>query len=248
MIGDIIPAHNEADLLGSCLASVLAASQHNDLEDEGVQILVVLDSCTDGTELVADRAGVNTLRIDACNVGIARAAGAEQLLAQGARWLAFTDADSRVASDWLVRQLVLGADVVCGSVQVDDWESHPVGLRRVWNDPYRDTDGHRHVHGANLGVSARAYQSVGGFRPLACGEDVALVNALTEAGFPVAWSAAPRVATSARRHARARGGFGDTLANWARELTIALDAPSGPNSFLVRKTNASDILPCVPQS
>ncbi|HZZ04754.1 MAG TPA: glycosyltransferase family 2 protein, partial [Paraburkholderia sp.] len=31
----------------------------------------------------------------------------------------------------------------------------------------------------------------------------------------IAWSAAPRVITSARTISRARGGFGDTLAAWA---------------------------------
>ncbi|HUD32119.1 MAG TPA: glycosyltransferase family 2 protein, partial [Variovorax sp.] len=67
------------------------------------------------------------------------------------------------------------------------------------------------IHGANLGVSAEAYERVGGFRPLACSEDVALVEALQASGARIAWSAAPRVTTSARADARARGGFGDTL-------------------------------------
>ncbi|RYY84013.1 MAG: glycosyltransferase family 2 protein, partial [Comamonadaceae bacterium] len=71
--------------------------------------------------------------------------------------------------------------------------------------------GHRHVHGANLGVSATAYRRAGGFPALACSEDVALVEALKAMGANIAWSAAPRVSTSARANARARGGFGDTL-------------------------------------
>jgi hypothetical protein len=75
-----------------------------------------------------------------------------------------------------------------------------------------DADGHRHIHGANLGVSARAYRRAGGFPPLACSEDVALIDLLIAAGVRVTWSAAPRVVTSARIDSRVRGGFGDTLA------------------------------------
>ena len=53
---------------------------------------------------------------------------------------------------------------------------------------------------------------VGGFAPLASSEDVALVQALEDVGASIAWSAAPRVVTSARRQFRAPGGFGATLA------------------------------------
>lgn len=42
-------------------------------------------------------------------------------------------------------------------------------------------------------------------------EDVLLVRALEQLGARFAWSALPRMFTSARIDARARGGFGDTL-------------------------------------
>ena len=83
---------------------------------------------------------------------------------------------------------------------------------------YTDADGHRHIHSANLGVSADAYARAGGFEQLACSEDVALVDALQRSGARFAWSAAPRVATSARRDAKARGGFGDTLLRYVAGL------------------------------
>jgi hypothetical protein len=98
---------------------------------------------------------------------------------------------------------------------VADWGEHPVRLQQAWHERYCDADGHRHVHGANLGVSAAAYQRAGGFPPLECGEDVALVELLGATGASVCWSASPRVTTSARLRARVRGGFGDTLATWA---------------------------------
>ena len=76
---------------------------------------------------------------------------------------------------------------------------------------YVDRDGHRHVHGANLGVSRTAYLAAGGFRDLIVGEDVALVASLMESGARIAWTAAPRVETSARRQSRACLGFGAFL-------------------------------------
>ncbi|MFC0399375.1 glycosyltransferase [Paraburkholderia rhizosphaerae] len=215
MIGVVIPVHNEATLLDACLSAACRAAAHPRLRGEAVGIVVVLDSCDDLSAALARSRGVDTLEIAARNVGIARAAGADWLLARGARWLAFTDADSRVAPDWLAAQLALGAQAVCGPVTVDDWTMHHERTRAAFYRTYMNADGHRHIHGANLGVSARAYRRAGGFPPLARCEDVALVDLLVAAGVRIAWSAAPRVITSARIDSRARGGFGDTLAELA---------------------------------
>lgn len=214
MIGIVIPAHNEAEHIGSTLAAVRQAASHPALGGEAVRIVLVLDSCDDDTGAIARAMGVPTLALAVRNVGMARAAGAEVLLDAGARWLAFTDADTRVSPEWLVSQLALEADAVCGAISVDNWGVHgeqSAFIREHFARTYTDADGHRHIHGANLGVSAAAYRRVGGFPPLACSEDVAFVHALEAAGARIAWSAAPRVSTSARRDARARGGFGDTL-------------------------------------
>lgn len=215
MIGVIVPAHNEEALLAPCLAALIAASRHEDLAGETVRIVVVLDDCDDFSGAIARAYGVETLALKVRNVGIGRSTGADFLLADGARWLAFTDADSRVSRGWLVAQLSLEADAVCGSIAVDDWTAHPHSVREYFRKTYVDADGHRHIHGANLGVSADAYRRAGGFPPLTCSEDVALVDRLIAIGARIAWSAAPRVITSARAAARARGGFGDTLAAWA---------------------------------
>lgn len=221
MIGIVIPAHNEEECLGQALAAACRAANHEGLQGEPVKIVVVLDACTDASEAIACAWPVTVLSIHDRNVGRARSVGADHLIASGARWLAFTDADSVVSERWLVDQLDLNSDVVCGSVSVDDWSAHGVhahALRQHFEATYRDVDGHAHVHGANLGVSTPAYQRVGGFPPLACSEDVALVNALLACGAKIAWSAVPRVTTSSRRHARASGGFGDTLLEVVRRV------------------------------
>jgi glycosyltransferase involved in cell wall biosynthesis len=221
MIGIGVPAHNEEDMIGVCLAALLQAASHPALGGEAVTVHVVLDACRDDTEeavrayagrFAAARVALSWSRIEAEQVGAARAAGAVHLLAAGARWLAFTDADTRVAPEWLTAQLALDVDVVCGSVAVDDWSPHGVHaelLREHFSRTYQDRDGHRHIHGANLGVAASAYLAAGGFAAVACHEDVLLVRALELSGASFAWSARPRVFTSARVDARARGGFGD---------------------------------------
>jgi glycosyltransferase involved in cell wall biosynthesis len=223
MIGVAVPAHDEEANLPACLAALLAAACHPALDGEPVVVCIVLDACGDGSERIVRQyqarfaaAGVvlDCVVVQARQVGVARAAGAARLLDAGARWLAFTDADTRVAPQWLAAQLALGVDVACGTVAVDDWSPHALqadALRAHFATVYHDRDGHRHIHGANLGVSAAAYVRAGGFAAVACHEDVLLVKALEAAGARFAWSARPRVFTSARTDARARGGFGDTL-------------------------------------
>ncbi len=212
MIGIVIPVHNEELRLEACLDAVISAARHPRLCNEVVKIVAVLDDCVDQSAHIARTCCVEALSIDARNVGAARAAGADYLLACGARWLAFTDADTVVAEDWLVAQLALDADLVCGTIAIEEWSLHASGVRREFEASYCDRDGHRHIHGANLGVSAQAYALAGGFRPLKVHEDVALVNTLVARGARVAWTAAPRVITSARRDFKIDGGFGTFLA------------------------------------
>lgn len=142
-------------------------------------------------------------------------------MSRGARWLAFTDADSTVAPDWLVEQLAQDADAVCGTVIVDDWTPHGKNgdvLALHFAATYVDREDHRHIHGANLGVSSDAYVLAGGFPALASSEDVALVRALQASGARIAWTARPRVTTSARQKGRATAGFADALTSAVRHI------------------------------
>ncbi|MHC8344317.1 glycosyltransferase family 2 protein [Pseudomonas sp. RT6P73] len=217
MIGILIPAHNEEDLLADCLEAALIASQHDLLGGETVEVLVVLDSCTDRSSEIVSAYPVHSLAIEARNVGQARAAGARFLLDRGVRWISCSDADSRVAQDWLVAQLALDVDAVCGTVTVDEWHASIDESAQIrYHQSYQARDGHRHIHGANLGISADAYQRAGGFEPLACDEDVQLVRQLERCGANIAWSHRPQVLTSARLDSRARGGFGDYLRGLAQ--------------------------------
>ena len=214
MIAVIVPAHNEENHINACLASVGAATRCPYLQGEQTIVIVVLDDCDDGTHDAAKNMGATTISLAARNVGAARDLGAQLALAAGARWLAFTDADTEVSPDWISAQLALLSDAVCGTVVVNDWGTYGVAMRQHHADTYIDADGHAHIHGANLGVSAKAYERAGGFQFLDSSEDVALVNTLQATGAIIAWSAAPRVVTSSRRNYKAPGGFGETLARF----------------------------------
>lgn len=211
MIGAVIPAHNEEQHVERCLQSVLRAARHPALLGEPVEVVIVLDSCTDGTADIVRRLPVTALEVWACNVGLTRATGAAHLIQLGARWLASTDADSEVAPDWFAAQLAYGADAVCGVVEVDDWTPHSPGLRARYEAAYHDHEGHQHIHGANFGISTAAYLQAGGFPSMTVDEDVTLVTALQTQGARIAWSNSVRVRTSSRLDCRARGGFGDYL-------------------------------------
>ena len=214
MIGVIVPAHDEASLIGECLASLEVAARHPRLHGEPVRVFVAADACRDSTARLARRAGAAVSELAVRNVGAARREATARAIARGAGWIASTDADSVVAPDWLAEQLALrdrGVHAVCGVVEVRDWLDHPAHIQRSFASAYVDIDGHSHIHGACLGFSREAYLATGGWQALRVHEDVGLVEAIEAAGYEAFGSAAVRVTTSARRNARARGGFGDHL-------------------------------------
>ena len=220
----VIPAHNEREKLPACLRTVLTAALCAPIP---VTIVVVLDGCDDGSDELAGQYGpdVHFISVDVRNVGTARAVGfgyARSLLRDGARsWFATTDADSRVDPGWLVRQLGVGADMVLGVVRVTDWRQHNADvveryMRCYQADPAYGDDDHEHIHGANMGFSAKAYWRVGGFRTLPTGEDVDLVERFEAAGYRIHRDTELSVITSARTQARAPLGFAHHLRQMGR--------------------------------
>lgn len=211
MIAITVPAHNEEERIGACPRSSQIAAQDARLGGEDLWVVVVLDSCTDQTDVLVRSSCVHSVAISACNVGKARATGSQLALDRGARWLLHTDADSVVAPDWVLAHVSQSAGVVCGTVAVEDWSEYDARLPVHFGLTCRDVDGHSHIHGANLDVRAEPYRTVGGFSGLASSEDVDLIEMVKRQGFSVCWSAAPRVTTSARRSDREQAGFVATM-------------------------------------
>ncbi len=211
----VIPAHDERERIAAAVESVIAAAV-----EAGRQtvVRVVLDACTDGTGAVvpagAGGVGVEKRIVTARNVGAARAAGVDPVDLRSDVWLAHTDADTIVDRRWLATQIAhaeAGAGAVVGTIGVGDWEERPGDVRPRYELLYDDAPGHRHIHGANLGVRGSAYGWVGGFRSLDESEDVDLVERLTRADVAVAWVDDCRVTTSARVSKRTGGGFSGFL-------------------------------------
>lgn len=223
VVGVVIPARDEQELLPACLASLAVAADRLPIP---TRIVVALDRCTDSSAEVVDgfrAAGLPVRSVPAPRpgVGAVRAAGMRALLAEcrsDRLWLATTDADSQVPADWLVRQLAhvrLGAEVVVGTVRVADWSEQPPGVPERFAAAYRPQPGHRHRHGANLAFSRDRYCAAGGFAELGQDEDVDLIARLEAIGSVLVWAADLPVITSARRIGRATGGFADYLADLA---------------------------------
>jgi glycosyltransferase involved in cell wall biosynthesis len=228
-IAVVVPAADEQDEIGDCLASLrdALARLHAVTRVRG-HVLVVLDDCHDRTaDVVAGFPAVSTVRSSARCVGTARRRGAaaavERWGASRTSWLASTDADCRVPPDWLTSMIEhagRGAALVLGTVRPGP------GLRpeveRSWYAAHVLRDGHPHVHAANLAIAADAYRTLGGWRDLAVHEDRDLVERAVAGGFPIARTDVAPVVTSARIESRTPQGFAEYL----RGLDVGLPAVS----------------------
>lgn len=212
----VVPAHNEQALLPSCLDSISAAVAETAIPAE---VIVVLDDCSDGTAACV-MPPTTAVVVTGRSVGQARKIGFESSRWTDETWFATTDADSVVPVHWLTAQIEAvaeGADAYVGTVVGDDWARWPAEVADRFSAAYQASDGHRHVHGANLGLWADVYFGVGGFALVDHDEDVDLVNRLRVAGVPIEWSARAPVITSTRPHGRLSGGFADHLRGLAGE-------------------------------
>jgi glycosyltransferase involved in cell wall biosynthesis len=226
-IAAVVPAANEEGGIGACLASLASARAHlrrSVPQHVSVRVVVVLDGCVDRTETIAGtHLGTELVRCGARQVGVARASGAAYVLrTSGARsfelWLANTDADSTVPTDWLTtmfEEARRGVHLVLGTVAPQTGLDAVTERRWLRRHPLREN--HPHVHGANFGIRADTYRALGGWPGVPSGEDVALVaRATADAGVRIVRTARIPVRTSPRLVGRAPRGFSSYL----RRLTL----------------------------
>lgn len=223
--GVVIPARDEEQSIVACLDAVIRALDQCQHHLSASWIVVVADCCQDETAALAaatlrDRGTV--LECSASSPGRTRRLGVTEVLAHFDRtrrsrvWIANTDADSSVASNWMQRQLELARHGYCGVagiVQVDTVAGlDEVTLQALLADYKICEDGtHPHVHGANLGVRADAYIDAGCWSSLAVAEDHCLWSRIKARGWPTTSCAKTVVRTSGRLYGRAVGGYADTL-------------------------------------
>lgn len=145
-----------------------------------------------------------------------------------------TDADSRVAPTWFaatMREFEKGIDCVAGYIDAFAEDYIALGDEFVARGRLEDTylrflaeinarcdprlydpwPNHRVSSGASLAVSLAAYSAIGGLPARPVGEDAALTETLTRAGFKVRHSMDVCVTTSCRFDGRAIGGAADTM-------------------------------------
>ena len=218
----IVPAADEEDHIANSLEAINEARLH--LKATGrqihVEVIVVLDDCHDATaRIVARHLGVLAMTSRARNVGAARRLGTGRALEHvddpRTMWLANTDADSRVPADWLTQMIVhadQGVDLILGTVRPR--YGLPLAVQQAWFKRHHLlSDGHSHIHGANLGIRASTYLTIGGWQPLPTGDDVDLANRAVQCGARVERTAAIPVITSSRTDGRAPYGFSSYLRN-----------------------------------
>lgn len=236
-----VPVRDEAEHIGVCLR---ALAWQRDVR--GHQAVLLVNNTTDGT-VQAVRALAPSLPMAVhviereftgaqASAGHARRCAMEEAAAiVGAGGvLLTTDADGRVASDWLSRNLHAlsrGAEAVAGRALLapEDHDRIPPHLHEadaqecaygdalqeiaslLDPDPNDPWPRHAEDSGASLCVTAMAYARCGGVPDVPSGEDRALVAALRRCDTVVRHAPDVTVTVSGRIWGRAVGGMADTI-------------------------------------
>lgn len=244
----VVPARNEEELIGSCLRSL---AEQKGVSYEEYEVLLVLDDCTDGTEMRARdvAASYPALRLhflDSLGMGSGHArrvgmdGACDRLHAVGRphALIASTDADTVVAPDWISAQLVAaegGARAIGGRIELADdgtvpkelleWHVSRGGERHRGllsnSDGFGGRTEHWQFSGASMALTGEVYRMVGGLEPNDVLEDEQLERVLRRHGVPIERLLSVRVATSARLVGRAKQGLARDLSAAAGILDVA---------------------------
>jgi Glycosyl transferase family 2 len=276
----VVPVRNEVERMWSVL-DALAHQQDlagHALAGSRYEIILLLNNCTDGSTEVArafKRAHpqlslhlcVVDLPPEEAHVGRARrllmdeACRRFRMLDRPLGLILTTDADTRVAEDWVVANLAevaAGVDGVGGRVMICPIERARLDadVRRIFllDLGYRqlcealaaliDPEAHdpfprHHQHcGASLAVTAAAYARVGRMPPVPSSEDVALFRAIRRIDGRFRHSPQVRVWTSARLVGRAARGYADSFSRFARQVEAGIELTVEPAATLERRFRA----------
>lgn len=246
-----IPAKDEADRLPACLGALTSQTDENGRAlPEGVYGLMffINNSRDESAQIVRQLALETTVPIrvvearlpqNSSHAGGARRAAmdlAEAWMDEGSTpdgILLTTDADSRVAPDWISANLnafAQGAEAVLGHISLDEEGEHlsPAlhargKLESVYEDLLNELAArldpqdcnpwphHSTISGATLALTRSVYRRVGGMPEVPLGEDKALIRELRRRDVRIRFAPEVSVVTSGRTFGRAPGGVADTL-------------------------------------
>lgn len=248
-----IPVCNERLRIGACLK---ALAEQVGLGPGRLGIVLFLNNCTDGTaDLVRSIDMPWPMRMIERNDPAASAGWARRIAMDAASdWLAesgyaeavllTTDADSRVAPDWVALNLAAiadGADAVAGRISLDRDEALLLPARlhargrleaeyemllmeicaRLDPEPGNPWPCHWSKSGATLAARWSVYRQVGGVPDMPQGEDRAFIDAVRARDLIVRHAPEIEVVTSGRLDGRASGGVADTM-------KLRCDVPDSP--------------------
>ena len=178
MLSIVIPAHDEAPVIGATLATLSRATAGR---SDGVEVIVVDDASTDGTAAVTRDHGARVVHVEVRHIAGARNAGAAA--ARGDRLL-FIDADTlvdRQAVDAAMEALDAGA--VGGGTAVRFMRPLPLHIRLVESASILLFRLFRVTPGCFIFCTRDAFLAAGGFdEGLYVAEDVAMGRALARQG------------------------------------------------------------------
>jgi hypothetical protein len=241
-----IPAKDEAGDIEACLRALACQTGLPPGPPWLRGAVLCLNNCTDDSADVARRLADNLpFAVHVIEVELPRSqayAGTARRMAMD-RAAAFagedgviltSDADSRVAPDWLSRNLAAlrhGADAVAGRAEIEPQGAalipahlHAIDAREcayaalldeirsiLDPDPADPWPRHDEHSGASIAVTVQAYRRAGGMPAVRLGEDRAFFEALRRIDARIRHDPSVRVVVSARLEGRAQGGMADTI-------------------------------------
>ena len=246
-----VPAKDEAERLPACLSALdkQIDERGRPLPSGTFGVVFFVNNSRDDSAEIIRRASLHMsveVRIVEAKLPceLSHAGGARKMAMDlAAAWLGersacegvllTTDADSRVAPDWICANLkafAQGAEVVLGQISLDEEGDrlsaalHVRGkLEAVYEgllnelsvrlDPQdcNPWPHHSTISGASLALTRALYRRVGGLPLVPLGEDKALVAELRRCDARIRFAPEAKVVTSGRTIGRAPGGVADTL-------------------------------------
>jgi hypothetical protein len=172
-----------------------------------------------------------------------------------------TDADSRVAPDWIAANMAAlqrGADAVCGRAVIDPDEAALIPRHlhdddaveceygrmldaiHAWVDPDPADPWPRHTEhsGASIAVRHAYLRECGGVPAVSLGEDRALLQALRRIDARIRHAPEVWVTVSGRLEGRAAGGMADTIRRRMQAQDVLLDDRLEPALDCLRRAAA----------